>query len=276
MGNSRRSVTILLSSAVLVIAVVLAAGGTAYAVSGYLTAFEGAYPAAVGTRIDACLLCHVNANPNQGSARNPFGSAYSSGGHNFDAALEALDSDGDGFTNLEEITALTFPGDASDFPAAVDNTAPTVTSTSPDNNATGVAVTANISATFDEPIDPASVDGFVTDGVDNVAGTLSVVGSTATFTPDAPLADNTVYTATLTTAVMDLAGNPLAADYIWSFTTEVASTPPPSTSSSDGGGGGCSVIGSGGNGGGGALLFLALLSILVAMRLRRQTARAGR
>ena len=274
MGNSRRSVTILLSSAVFVIAVVLAVGGTAYAVPSYLTSFESAYPAAVGSKLDACLLCHVNPNPGP-TARNPFGSDFASGGHSFDAALEALDSDGDGFTNLEEITALTFPGDPTDFPAAVDNTAPTVTSTSPDNNATGVAVTATISATFDEPIDPASVDGFVTDGVDNVAGTLSVVGSTATFTPDAPLADNTVYTATLTTAVMDLAGNSLADDYIWSFTTEVASTPPPSTSSSDGGGS-CSVIGSGGNGGGGALLFLALLSILVALRLRRQTARAGR
>jgi len=273
MGNTRRSMTILLSSAVFVIAVVLAVGGTAYAVSGYLNTFNSTYGTS-GTRLNTCGLCHNN--PGGGGPVNNFGSDFASGGHNFDAALEALDSDGDTFSNIDEINALTFPGDPSDFPAAVDNTAPTVTSTSPDNNATGVAVTATISATFDEPIDPASVDGFVTDGVDNVAGTLSVVGSTATFTPDAPLADNTVYTATLTTAVMDLAGNPLAEDYIWSFTTEVASTPPPSTSSSDGGGGSCSVIGSGGNGGGGALLFLTLLAILVALRLRRQTARAGR
>jgi Bacterial Ig-like domain len=273
MGNSRRSMTILLFSAVFAIAVVLAVGGTAFAVTSYLNSFNSTYGTS-GTRLDTCGLCHIN--PNGGGAVNNFGSDYASGGHNFNAALEALDSDGDGFSNIDEINALTFPGDASDFPAAGDTTPPTVTSTAPDNNATGVVVTATISATFDEPIDPASVDGFVTDGVDNVVGTLSVVGSTATFTPDAPLADNTVYTATLTTAVMDLAGNPLAADYIWSFTTEVASNPPPSTSSSDGGGGGCSVIGSGGNGGGGALLFLTLLSILVALRLRWHKAKAGR
>ncbi len=58
-----------------------------------------------------------------------------------------------------------------------------------------------------------------------MAGTGSVVGNTATFTPDAALADNTVYTATVTTAVTDLAGNHLAADYTWSFTTAAAPRP---------------------------------------------------
>jgi len=152
--------------------------------------------------------------------------------------------------------------------AGADTTPPTVLSTVPDNNATGVAVTTNISATFSEPIDPASVDGFVTDGVDNVVGTINVAGSTATFDPTAALADNTVYTATLTAAT-DLAGNPLAGDYTWSFTTGV-------TTSSSGGGSssGCSVMGSGSNEGGGAVLFLTLLAIL--FNLRRQKAKARR
>ena len=151
--------------------------------------------------------------------------------------------------------------------SGADTTPPTVLSTVPGNNATGVAVTTTVSATFDEAIDPASVDGFVTDGVDNVVGTLNVVGSVLTFTPDAALADNTVYTATLT-AVTDLAGNPMAADYTWSFTTGV-------TTSSSGGGSssGCSVIGSGGNGEGGAVLFLTLLAILVTLRRQRAKAR---
>src|SRR5439155_3456823 len=35
------------------------------------------------------------------------------------------------------------------------------------------------------------------------------------------LAPNTVYTATLTTGASDLAGNALAADLVWSFTTGV-------------------------------------------------------
>ncbi len=42
-----------------------------------------------------------------------------------------------------------------------------------------------------------------------------------TFTPSADLAALTVYTATLSTAVTDLAGNPLDNNYVWTFTTGV-------------------------------------------------------
>ncbi len=98
-------------------AVIMLATASAYAVPGYLTSFEGAYPAAAGSRIDACQLCHVNANPYSGSARNAYGSAYSGNGYNF-KTIEPLDSDGDGYTNLAEITALTFPGNAADHPVA--------------------------------------------------------------------------------------------------------------------------------------------------------------
>ena len=150
-----------------------------------------------------------------------------------------------------------------------DVTAPTVLSTVPTDLATGVLVTTTISATFSESIDPTTVDNttfIVNDGVDNVVGTISVVGSTATFTPSSNLANSTTYTATLTTGVTDLAANPLASDYTWSFTTRAAS-------SDSGGGGSCSVTGSGGNGGGGALLFLTLLAILVTLRLKVTRAR---
>src|SRR6202043_1902435 len=41
----------------------------------------------------------------------------------------------------------------------------------------------------------------------------------ATFTPSAALALNTTYTATITTGAQDLTGNPLAANYVWSFST---------------------------------------------------------
>ncbi|AFV22606.1 hypothetical protein Mpsy_0395 [Methanolobus psychrophilus R15] len=41
--------------------------------------------------------------------------AYAASGRDF-ASIEALDSDGDGFTNLEEINTLTFPGDPADYP----------------------------------------------------------------------------------------------------------------------------------------------------------------
>ncbi len=153
-----------------------------------------------------------------------------------------------------------------------DTTPPTVISTVPDNNAISVAVSTTISATFSEAIDGTTVDAstfFVTDGVDNVVGTFNVAGSTATFTPSSALADNTAYAAMVTTGVTDLAGNPLAADYTWVFTTAAASS-----GGGGGGGGGCSVTGrSGGGYGGAAVLFLTLLAILVALRQRGARAR---
>jgi hypothetical protein len=79
----------------------------------YLSTFETTYPAATGSRIDACNLCHNS--PGGGGARNSYGSSYASSGNNF-AAIENTDSDGDGYTNLQEIQSLTFPGDANDHP----------------------------------------------------------------------------------------------------------------------------------------------------------------
>src|SRR5207245_1590434 len=51
------------------------------------------------------------------------------------------------------------------------------------------------------------------------AGTVSYAGVTAIFTPAGTLAPNTTYTATMTTGAKDLAGNALAANFVWSFTT---------------------------------------------------------
>jgi hypothetical protein len=49
-------------------------------------------------------------------------------------------------------------------------------------------------------------------------------GTTATFTPSAPLAAATKYTATVTTGAKDLGGASLAVPYAWSFTTAAAPT----------------------------------------------------
>jgi hypothetical protein len=61
-----------------------------------------------------------------------------------------------------------------------------------------------------------------------VAGTVTYnsATNTATFTPTAALANNTGYTATITTAAKDLAGNQLAANKVWAFTTIADTTPP--------------------------------------------------
>ncbi len=57
-----------------------------------------------------------------------------------------------------------------------------------------------------------------------------------TFTPSSNLAYSTTYTGTITTGVRDLAGNAMAANYIWSFTTGAApdTTPPTVTAVSPG------------------------------------------
>jgi hypothetical protein len=151
---------------------------------------------------------------------------------------------------------------------AQDNVAPTVLSTVADNNATSVATTASVSATFSEDILSSSVttSSFILQSAtDNVTGTVSVSGATATFNPSATLADNTAYTATLTTAITDLAGNPLAANYVWSFTTGV--TP---ASSSGGGNGGCAIAGSGGGAREFAGAFGALVLAAIGLGLRRR------
>lgn len=79
----------------------------------YLSTFESTYPEAAGSKIDVCNLCHNS--PRGGDARNPYGLSYVSSGQNF-AAIENMDSDGDGWTNVQEIKSMTFPGDANDHP----------------------------------------------------------------------------------------------------------------------------------------------------------------
>jgi len=102
---------------------------------------------------------------------------------------------------------------------------PQVIATIPANNATGVPTNQKISATFNEAMDPATINAttFTLTGPGGVAvpGTVTyvVAGSVATFSPTAPLAAVTTYVATITTGAKDLAGTPLASNYTWSFTT---------------------------------------------------------
>ena len=110
--------------------------------------------------------------------------------------------------------------------AAPDTTRPTVVSTVPTNGATGVGVSSNLLATFSEPMDPLSITNqtftVTGPGATAVVGTVTYVGNTATFNPNAALAANTLFTATITTGAEDLAGNNLLADFVWTFTTGAA------------------------------------------------------
>jgi len=120
--------------------------------------------------------------------------------------------------------------------AALDTTPPTVSATSPANNATGITLNASVSATFSETMTNATLNAASftlrrTAGGAAVTGAVTVSGNTATFTPGASLNATTQYTATITTAATDGAGNALAANYNWQFTTGAApDTTPPTVS----------------------------------------------
>ena len=108
----------------LVIALMLGVSSIVFATSSYLTQFNTKYGTA-GTVLNSCTLCHT-AVP----AVNNYGADFANrtiGNHTFNTTLEGRDSDVDGFTNIVEINARTFPGDVSSKPAASDTTAPTVT-----------------------------------------------------------------------------------------------------------------------------------------------------
>jgi hypothetical protein len=64
----------------------------------------------------------------------------------------------------------------------------------------------------------------VTSATVPAAGTVTCSGATATFTPTAPLAANTTFTATLTTGVQNVAGSGLPSAYVWTFTTDTLPT----------------------------------------------------
>lgn len=103
-----------------------------------------------------------------------------------------------------------------------DTTPPAVVAHTPNSGALKVSVGGALSVSFSEEILASTVQGGTFDltGPNGlVAGTVTTAGNSATFTPAAHLAYNTTYSARLRTGITDLAGNPLAADYVWMFST---------------------------------------------------------
>jgi methionine-rich copper-binding protein CopC len=109
-------------------------------------------------------------------------------------------------------------------PVTADTTAPTWTGRIPSKDgATAVSATANVTVAFDEEVKNVTTQTFTL----VVTGTTTLVPATVTFSttsgrwvlnPDSTLLANTQYTATVTSGVTDLAGNPFAG-MTWSFTT---------------------------------------------------------
>jgi len=114
------------------------------------------YPDMKGTKLDNCALCHsggqvvsgtktvtygscqwchykygLDASGDIDATLNQYGKDYRDYGRNEAAltAIEELDSDGDGYTNIVEIVANTYPGDNNDDPSKIP--APAVVYTRP-------------------------------------------------------------------------------------------------------------------------------------------------
>jgi hypothetical protein len=107
-------------------------------------------------------------------------------------------------------------------------TAPSVTSTDPANNAPGVILNKKVTASFSEAMDPLTLTATtftLKNGTLSVIGTVSYVGTTATFTPQSSLLLNTTYTATIATGAKNVAGIPLANNYVWTFSTGALASP---------------------------------------------------
>jgi len=104
-----------------------------------------------------------------------------------------------------------------------DTTAPTVTAVTPLAGASEVALTDTVAVTFSEPVDCTTLTTarftLVHAGNRAVSGEVACSGQGATFRPVAPLADGVQFTATVKAGVKDAAGNALATDHAWTFTT---------------------------------------------------------
>lgn len=106
--------------------------------------FVSVYPNKAGTKLDQCNLCHSGGSYVSGgktvamgscqwchykygydekgdiaATLNSYGNQYKANGRDESAlkAIENLDADGDTYTNLQEIDAVRYPGDANDDPS---------------------------------------------------------------------------------------------------------------------------------------------------------------
>jgi hypothetical protein len=122
------------------------------ALPDFLSSAVAKYPNIAASSLNNCTLCHTASIP----SLNPYGSAYKDNGKNSAAfgLIEGLDSDGDGFTNLQEINALTFPGDPASFPAV-----PTATNTAvPTNTSIPEPTTTSVPDPTNTPIPTVGTD----------------------------------------------------------------------------------------------------------------------
>jgi hypothetical protein len=98
----------------LVLAIAAGTFSIAYAHRDFMEKFNDTYGTR-GTPLDTCITCHSNI-----LNLNPYGEDFRDNGSDF-AAIEQMDSDDDGFSNIDEINARSLPGDSGDVPSSGDS-----------------------------------------------------------------------------------------------------------------------------------------------------------
>ena len=132
------------------------------------------------------------------------------------------DTAGNSFAGIGDTTTWSF--------TTADTTGPTISSTVPTDNATGVDPTANLSVIFDENVAKGTGNISIYDSgdslfeaIDVTSGQVTVSGTTVTINPTNTLADLTGYYVQIdATAIDDTSGNSFAGisdTTTWSFTT---------------------------------------------------------
>ena len=131
-------------------------------------------------------------------------------------------------------------GGASGGAGLPDSVAPAVASSVPMDGATDVAIDESLEIAFTEPVDPATANGTTVKirvGDTEMAGTVCCAHDTITFTPATNWGFATTYTVTISggvSGVKDLAGNALAADHTWTFSTgQAPDTNPPTVTATN-------------------------------------------
>jgi hypothetical protein len=125
------------------------------------------------------------------------------------------------FTTIAMAVVILISGCSKDDVQQTTGESPIVESVNPENGTLNVPLNKTISVNFNQEMKASSFDQatFTLQGTTLVAGTVSFSGKTATFSPTAPLTANTTYTGSIKTAVQNMMGDTLEADYVWTFST---------------------------------------------------------
>jgi methionine-rich copper-binding protein CopC len=117
---------------------------------------------------------------------------------------------------------FTTAGD-SNPPPPVDTTAPRMVSSSPTNDASGIAINSNIAITFSEAMDPSSLAISITPNVNLGSASLRSGNATVEFNPPTDFSGDTTYTVNV--SGKDVAGNALTGSSSFKFKTAITTVP---------------------------------------------------